>query len=129
MDNASYFPTCELQYDPYGTVVFGLSASNPCESGSTFADLLDQNSRRDGSSGTYQTGVPHLRSEQEQLPVPGPFPDRHVGPGSVAASRPANRERPDPYWRVSSPEGGNSGIIPGGPNDLPFDWLNVGSGQ
>ncbi|MHB8488854.1 MAG: fibronectin type III domain-containing protein [Candidatus Dormibacteria bacterium] len=56
MDNASLYPTCELQYDPYGTVVFGLSPSNQCESGSTFVDLLYQNSRRDSSSGTYQLG-------------------------------------------------------------------------
>jgi len=56
MDNASYYPTCELQYDPYGTVVFGQSASNHCESGSTFVDLLYQNQRIDGSSGDYQLG-------------------------------------------------------------------------
>jgi RHS repeat-associated protein len=53
---SSLYPTCQIQYDPYGTVVFGLSASNVCETGSTFADLLYQNTRRDGSSGTYQLG-------------------------------------------------------------------------
>jgi RHS repeat-associated protein len=53
---ASLYPLCQLQYDPYGTVVFGLSASNHCESGSTFVDLLYQNHRIDGSSGDYQMG-------------------------------------------------------------------------
>ena len=26
------------------------------------------------------------------------------------------------YWRVSSPRGGKSGILPAGPWDLPTDW-------
>jgi RHS repeat-associated protein len=56
MGGLTFLPTCQLQYDPYGTVVFGLSPSNQCETGSTFADLLYQNSRRDSSSGTYQLG-------------------------------------------------------------------------
>jgi RHS repeat-associated protein len=53
---SGWYPTCQIQYDPYGTVVFGLSASNQCETGSTFADLLYQNSRMDSSSGDYQLG-------------------------------------------------------------------------
>src|SRR6202035_4180387 len=53
---SSFYPTCQIQYDPYGTVVFGLSPSNQCETGSTFADLLYQNNRRDSSSGGYQLG-------------------------------------------------------------------------
>ena len=50
------YPTCQLQYDPYGTAVFTTSAANLCETGSTFVDLLYQNGRRDSSSGTYQLG-------------------------------------------------------------------------
>jgi RHS repeat-associated protein len=53
---SSLYPTCQIQYDPYGTVVFGQSSSNVCESGSTFVDLLYQNGRKDSSSGTYQLG-------------------------------------------------------------------------
>ncbi len=53
---SSLYPTCQIQYDPYGTVVFGLSPSNVCETGSTFVDLLYQNGRKDSSSGTYQMG-------------------------------------------------------------------------
>jgi RHS repeat-associated protein len=53
---ASIYPLCQIQYDPYGTVVFGLSPSNHCEAGSTFVDLLYQNHRIDGSSGDYQLG-------------------------------------------------------------------------
>jgi RHS repeat-associated protein len=49
-------PSCQISYDPYGTVVFGLTTSNPCETGSTFDDLLYQNSRMDSSSQTYQLG-------------------------------------------------------------------------
>ncbi len=50
------YPTCQLQYDPYGTAVFTTSPTNLCETGSTFVDLLYQNGRRDSSSGTYQMG-------------------------------------------------------------------------
>jgi RHS repeat-associated protein len=53
---ASIWPLCQIQYDPYGTVVFGLSPSNHCESGSTFVDLLYQNQRVDSASGDYQLG-------------------------------------------------------------------------
>jgi RHS repeat-associated protein len=56
MGPSSIYPTCEIQYDPYGTVVFGQSPSNHCESGSTFVDLLYQNQRIDSSSGDYQLG-------------------------------------------------------------------------
>ena len=36
------------------------------------------------------------------------------------------RHGPDPYWRVSTGEGGKSGIIPGGPNDLSLEDVGVG---
>jgi hypothetical protein len=49
-------PGCQISHDPYGAVVFGLTTSNQCETGSTFDDLLYQNSRIDSSSGTYQLG-------------------------------------------------------------------------
>ena len=56
MESGSIYPTCQIQYDPYGTVVFGLSPSNHCEAGSMFGDQLYQNQRVDGSSGDYQLG-------------------------------------------------------------------------
>ena len=56
MASSGNWPTCQLQFDPYGTPVFPLSAANPCENGSTFDDLLYQNGRVDSSSGDYQLG-------------------------------------------------------------------------
>lgn len=53
---ASIYPLCQIQYDPYGTVVFGLSPSNHCEFGNTFVGQLYQNQRMDVSSGDYQLG-------------------------------------------------------------------------
>jgi hypothetical protein len=37
LGTGNIYPTCQIQFDPYGTVVFGLSPSNQCEAGSTFA--------------------------------------------------------------------------------------------
>jgi RHS repeat-associated protein len=50
------WPTCQMQYDPYGTVVFGASATNPCETGSSTEDLHYQNQRQDSANATYQLG-------------------------------------------------------------------------
>jgi RHS repeat-associated protein len=54
--SAGSWPTCQIQFDPYGTVVFGLATSNNCETGGTTVDLLYQNDRMDASSGDYQLG-------------------------------------------------------------------------
>ncbi len=50
------WPTCQIQYDPYGTVAFSQPLGNVCENGSTFDDLLYQNNRVDSQSGDYQLG-------------------------------------------------------------------------
>jgi RHS repeat-associated protein len=48
---------CQIQYDPYGVAITPVSATNPCESGSTASDILFQDGRRDSISGDYQMGA------------------------------------------------------------------------
>ncbi|MBV9100382.1 MAG: hypothetical protein JO198_04980 [Candidatus Dormibacteraeota bacterium] len=56
LSDTSKAAVCMLRYDPFGGVRKSLSATNPCDAGSSTNDLLFQGSRRDTSSGQYQFG-------------------------------------------------------------------------
>ena len=54
--NASQAVVCTTRFDPYGTPIGAASASNPCNTGSTIADVFFGGGRRDTTTGRYQLG-------------------------------------------------------------------------
>ncbi len=82
---------CQIQYDPYGTLIATQPSTSVCEAGTTSDDLLYHAGRRDPTTGSYQLGDRSYDPAKNSFAQPDHFQEGQPGQDLAVSTDPLTR--------------------------------------